>query len=159
MRALVPCAVLLLIAGCFSGYDDAPPAGGKSEMRVHRGTFRGDVILTGELRAGRGDELVVPRLPQWQSSIKWLSPDGAEVKQGDRVVELDNSAFATNLEAKRQAVAQARQELQQKEAEWYADTLKKEVEAEKKRADDDKAKLDAAVPKEVLSAREYQDRQ
>src|SRR5437763_7327419 len=150
------CAVLLA-AGCFSGYDSGAPAAEK--LRVRRGAFRGDVVLTGELRAGRGDELVVPRLPQWQTSIKWLTTDGAQVKQGERVVELDNSVFATNLDAKRQAVAQAQQELQQKDAEWYADTLRKQIEAEKKRAEYDKAKLEAAVPKEVAPTRDFQDRQ
>jgi hypothetical protein len=157
MKRLVPCAVALLAAGCFSGYDSGAPA--PEALRVRRGAFRGDVVLTGELRAGRGDDLVVPRLPQWQTSVKWLITDGAQVKQGERVVELDNSVFATNLDAKRQAVAQAQQELQQKDAEWYADTLQKQIDAAKKRADYDKAKLDAEVPKDVLSPREFQDRQ
>src|SRR5436190_6614441 len=157
MRGLFHCAVALLAAGCFSGYDSGAPAA--EDLRVRRGAFHGDIVLTGELRAGRGDELVVPRLPQWQTSIKWLITDGTEIKQGDRVVELVNSAFASNLEAKRQTVQQARQELQQKDAEWYADTLRKQIDAEKRRAEYDKAKLDAAVPKDVLSARDFQDRQ
>src|SRR5437773_2560907 len=157
MKACLSCAVALLAAGCFSGYDSGAPSA--EDLRVRRGAFRGDVVLTGELRAGRGDDLVVPRLPQWQTSIKWLTTDGTQVKQGERVVELDNSVFATNLDAKRQAVAQAQQELQQKDAEWYADTLRKQIEAEKKRAEYDKSKLDAAVPKEVVSARDFQDRQ
>src|SRR2546423_5035703 len=157
MKACLSCAVLLLAAGCFPGYDSGAPA--PEDLRVRRGAFRGDVVLTGELRAGRGDDLVVPRLPQWQTSIKWMTIDGAQVKQGERVVELDNSVFATNLDAKRQAVAQAQQELQQKDAEWYADTLQKRIDAEKKRAEYDKAKLDAAVPKDVLSARDFHDRQ
>ena len=158
MKVLLSCAAALLLAGCFSGYESGAPARA-TELKVRRGAFRGDVVLTGELRAGRGDDLVVPRLPQWQTSVKWLITDGAEVKQGDRVVELDNSAFSSNLEAKRQAVAQAQQELQQKEAEWYADTLRKQIDAEKRRAEYDKAKLDAAVPKEVVAPREFQDRQ
>jgi multidrug resistance efflux pump len=157
MKPVISCAVAVILAGCFSGYESDTPAGG--DLRVRRGAFRGDVVLTGELRAGRGDDLVVPRLPQWQTSIKWMTTDGAEVKQGERVVELDNSAFASNLDAKRQAVAQAQQELQQKEAEWYADTLRKMIEAEKKRVDYDKAKMEAAVPKEVTSARDFQDKQ
>src|SRR5437667_1501118 len=157
MRPLSHGAVALLAAGCFSGYASGAPA--PEGLRVGRGAFRGDVVLTGELRAGRGDDLVVPRLPQWQTSIKWLTTDGAQVKQGERVVELDNSVFATNLDAKRQAVAQAQQEVQRKDAEWYADTLRKQIEAEKKRAEYDKAKLEAAVPKEVVSARDFQDRQ
>src|SRR6059058_1996491 len=156
MKLFLSCGVVLLVAGCFSGYESDAPS--RNDLRVRRGAFRGDVVLTGELRAGRGDDLVVPRLPQWQTSIKWLITDGAEVKQGERVVELDNSAFASNLEAKRQTVAQAQQELQQKEAEWYADTLRKQIEAEKKRVEYDKAKLEAAMPKEVVSARDFQDR-
>jgi len=157
MKTLIPCAVALLAAGCFSGYESDTPA--RDGLRVRRGAFRGDVVLTGELRAGRGDDMVVPRLPQWQTSIKWITTDGAEVKQGERVVELDNSAFASNLDAKRQAVSQAQQELQQKDAEWYADTLRKMIDAEKKRAEYDKAKMDAVVPKEVTSARDFQDKQ
>ena len=157
MKPLLSCAVALLLAGCFSGYESEAPA--RDDLRVRRGPFRGDVVLTGELRAGRGDDLVVPRLPQWQTSIKWMTTDGAEVKQGDRVVELDNSAFASNLDAKRQTVAQAQQELQQKDAEWYADTLRKMIDAEKKRAEYDKAKMEAAVPKDVISARDVQDKQ
>jgi HlyD family secretion protein len=56
-------------------------------------------------------------------------------------------------------VAQAQQELQQKEAEWKADTLDKQLDVERKRADYDKTKLDAAVPQEIVSARDFNDRQ
>src|SRR5262245_45515068 len=157
MKRLSLCALALFAVSCFSGYDSGAPA--LEALRVRRGAFRGDVVLTGEVRAGRGHDLVVPRLPQWETSVKWLITDGAQVKQGERVVELDNSVFATNLDAKHQAVAQAQQELQQKDAEWYADTLQKTIDAEKARAEYDKAKLDAEVPKEVLSARDFQDGQ
>src|SRR5215813_8874741 len=157
MKRLNLCALALFAVSCFSGYDSGAPA--REALRVRRGAFRGDVVLTGEVRAGRGHDLVVPRLPQWETSVKWLITDGAQVKQGERVVELDNSIFATNLDAKRQAVAQAQQELQQKDAEWHADTLQKQIDAEKRRADYDKAKLDAQVPKEVLSAHDFQDHQ
>jgi multidrug resistance efflux pump len=149
-------ALALAAASCFSGYRTEADA---KALRVHRGTFAGDVVLTGELRAARGEELAVPRLPQWQTTIKWIAPDGAEMKQGDRVVELDNSVFSTNLDAKRQAVAQAQQELQQKDAEWTADTLDKQLDVERKRSEYDKTKLDAAMPKEIISARDFNDRQ
>jgi multidrug resistance efflux pump len=149
-------ALALAAASCFSGYRTEADA---KALRVRRGTFASDVVLTGELRAARGEELAVPRLPQWQTTIKWIAPDGAEMKQGDRVVELDNSTFSTNLDAKRQAVAQAQQELQQKDAEWTADTLDKQLDVERKRSDYDKTKLDAAMPKEIISARDFNDRQ
>jgi multidrug resistance efflux pump len=159
MTALRTCAALALafaVTACFSGYRAEKDA---TALRVRRGTFSNDIVITGELRAARGEEVAVPRLPQWQTTIKWIAPDGAEMKKGDRVVELDNSTFSTNLDAKRQAVAQAEQQLQQKEAEWKADTLDKQLDVERKRADYDKTKLDAAVPREVVSGREFNDRQ
>jgi len=156
VRVWISCAVVVIATGCFSGYRSESDA---KALRVRRGTFASDVVITGELRAARGEELAVPRLPQWQTSIKWIASDGAEMKKGDRVVELDNSTFATNLDAKRQAVAQAEQQLQQKDAEGKADTLDKQLDVERKRADYDKTKLDAAVPRELVSQRDYNDRQ
>jgi len=153
-RALAAVSVLFLTA-CFSGYD----APAKATARVHRGTFVQSVVLTGQLDAARGNLIAVPPLPSWQTSIKWLATDGSEVKSGERVVELDNSAFTSELDSKRQSVIQATQELQQKEAEWSADLQQKELDFEKKQSELEKAKLDAVVPKEILSAREYEDRQ
>src|SRR5438874_371101 len=146
-------AIGLIAAGCFSGYstDNLSPR----ETRVHRGNFINEIILTGELESARGEAIVVPNLPSWQTSIKWIADDGAEVKKGDRVVELDNSQFTSGLDAKRQAVAQADQELQQKDAEADADILQKKLDVETKQADYEKTKLDAAVPKEVVAARDY----
>jgi hypothetical protein len=155
MRAYIA-AVALLAGGCFFGYRDA---GAPNAPRAHRGTFVNDMVLTGELNAADGSTIAMPRMPSWQTSIKWLAVDGAEVKQGDRVVELDNGPIASNLDAKRQAVVQAEQQLAQKQAEWAADVAQKELEAERKRVDLDKAKLDAAVPKEVVSLRDFEDRQ
>ncbi len=149
--------MVLLAAGCFSGYSTDGP--GSPALRVHRGQFASDIVLTGELEAARGEAIAVPQLPSWQTSIKWLAPDGAEVKQGDRVVELDSSTFASNLDTKRQAVVQAEQQLTQKKAEWSADVEQKELDLAKKRVDYDKARLDAVVPKEIVSVRDFQDRE
>jgi HlyD family secretion protein len=156
IRTCASVALAMAAASCFSGYRTEADA---KALRVRRGTFASDVVLTGELRAARGDEIAVPQLPQWQTTIKWIAPEGTEMKQGDRVVELDNSSFSSNLDAKRQAAAQAQQELQQKDAEWTADTLDKQLDVERKRSDYDKTKLDAAMPREIISARDFNDRQ
>jgi len=97
VKALILCAVAILAAGCFSGYRAEADA---KALRVRRGTFASDIVITGELRAARGEELAVPHLPQWQTTIKWIAQDGAETKQGDRIVELDNSTFSTTSDAK-----------------------------------------------------------
>jgi HlyD family secretion protein len=74
-------------------------------------------------------------------------------------VELDNSQFASNLDGKRQTVAQAIQELQQREAEGAADTLEKQLDVERKRSDADKARIEASIPRDLHSVRESENRQ
>jgi hypothetical protein len=157
MRKPLLTACSLLLAGCFSGYSEDP--GPARDLRVRRQAFANDVVLTGELEAARGDSISVPPLPSWQTSIKWLALDGAEVQAGEKVVELDNSTFASDLDSKRQTLTQTMQELQQKESEWKADLEGKQLEAEKKKTDLEKAKIEANVPRDVLSAREYESRQ
>src|SRR5688572_21417427 len=155
MRILTVVAAALL-TGCFSGYRESA---GPRDLVVRKATFVDDVVLTGELESARGEAITVPNLPTWQTSIKWLAVDGAEVQQGERVVELDNSAFTNDLDSKRQTELQALQELQQRQEEWKADLEGKLLEFEKKRSELEKAKLDAAVPKDILSSREYEERQ
>jgi HlyD family secretion protein len=155
MRSALFAAAALLLAGCFSGYDTTPA----SSPRVRRGTFVNQIVITGELESARGASVSVPPLPNWQTSIKWLAPDGTDVKAGDRVAELDNTSIATDLDQKKQNETQARQELEQKNAEWAADLRDKTLDVDRKQSDLEKAKLEAAIPKEIVSARDYEDRQ
>ncbi|HVS33114.1 MAG TPA: HlyD family efflux transporter periplasmic adaptor subunit [Thermoanaerobaculia bacterium] len=155
MRILSLTATALVLAACFSGYRD-DGAGG---LVVRRGTFTSDVVLTGELEAARGAAITVPSLPNWQTSIKWLSDDGVKVRQGDRVVELDNTTFVSDLDSKRQAELQALQEYQQRTEEWKADLKQKQLDFEKRKSELEKTKIDADIPRDIVSAREYEERQ
>lgn len=156
MRILL-CAVLAaLAAGCFSGHADSPPSG---ELRVRRGAFVSEIVLSGELEAARGDFLNVPPLPSWQTAIKWIADEGAAVKAGQPVVELDNTALTADLESKRQGLMQAEQELRQRDGEWAADLEQKVLDVDKKRSEMEKAKLEAVLPRELLSGRAYEEKQ
>ena len=155
MRVSLCALAALLLASCFSGYSEKHD----ETMKVRKGTFTKDVVLTGELEAARGAAITVPTLPDWQTSIKWMATDGVMVREGERVVELDNSSFTANLDSKRQAELQALQELQQKTEEWAADLKQKALDFEKRKSELDKAKINADVPQDILSAREYADRQ
>lgn len=153
MKNALACVVLLVLAGCFSGHADAPAA---NEFRVRRGPFASEVVLSGELEAARGDSLAVPRLPNWQTAIKWLAEDGATVKAGEPVAELDNSALTADLEQKRQTAMQAAQELRQREGEWEADLEQKQLEVDKKKAEVEKTRLQTLVPKDLQSVRQFE---
>jgi multidrug resistance efflux pump len=146
----------LAAAGCFFGYapHDAP-----GRPHAHRGTFVDEMVLTGQLEASRGELIAVPKLPSWQTSIRWIVDDGTEVRQGDKVVELDSGAFSSTLDTKRQALVQAEQQLAQKDSEASADLAEKVLDVERKQVDYDKAKLDAIVPPDIVSKRDYEERQ
>src|SRR5215203_1503609 len=150
--AVVSALVVLSVAGCLSGYSDTPAPG---ELRVRRGAFATDLVLSGELEAARGESLNVPPLPSWQTAIKWIAEDGATLKAGEPAVELDNTSLTADLESKRQTLTQALQELQQNEAQWSADLEQKQLEAEKAKSAMEKAKLDVVVPRELLSSKSY----
>ncbi len=154
---VIASALTLLAMGCFFGYrhDDQAHVG----ARVHRGNFVDELVLTGQLEAARGAVIAVPRLPSWQTTVRWIVEDGAEVKEGDKVVELDSGPFTANLDTKRQAVVQARQALAQKDAESAADLAQKALDVQQKQVDFDKARITADVPTDIVSKREFEDRE
>jgi HlyD family secretion protein len=153
---VVSALVLIPVAGCLSGYSDTPAPG---ELRVRRGEFATDLVLSGELEAARGESLNVPPLPSWQTAIKWIAEDGATLKAGEPAVELDNTSLTADLESKRQTLTQALQELQQNEAQWSADLEQKQLESEKAKSEMEKAKLEVVVPRELLSSKSYEEKQ
>lgn len=147
----------LLLSGCFFGYrqEDA----GRPVPHVRRGAFVDDMVLTGQLDAARGAMIAVPSLPSWQTSIRWIAEDGTEVKEGDKVAELDSGPFTSNLDTKRQAVVQAQQQLTQKDAEAAADLAQKELDVEQKQTDYEKARINANIPRDIISKRDFEDRE
>ena len=152
-RLLGPTLAALLLFGCFA----RRVSDGAS--RAHRGPFLETLTLTGEIEAARGDVISVPMLPSWMTSIKWIADDGSNVRKGDRVAELDNSQFTGDLDTKRQAVTSAEQELQQSDAQAKADLLQKQIDVQKDLDDYEKTKIDADIPPEIVSARDFEDRQ
>ncbi|HEV7783987.1 MAG TPA: efflux RND transporter periplasmic adaptor subunit [Thermoanaerobaculia bacterium] len=157
---LLGAALAAALSGCSEeGAHAAAQGEGGNALVAHRGTFRQRLLLSGELEAERGEPLSVPRTDQFQLQIRWLAEDGTAVKAGDRVVEFDNSQFASALEEKRLSASDAGSELQRTAAESKTGTADKRFAVEKARSEEEKARIAAAVPKDLLALREYQDRQ
>jgi HlyD family secretion protein len=155
--ALFVLFLLPLLSGC-AGDAEGDRASG-AELIVRRGDLRPRMLLTGELVAAEAVELKVPRVPTWQVQVRWLAEDGTAVRAGDKVAELDNSSFTSELEDKRAAAADAATELARKQAETRTSLAEKEFNLQQKRTELEKARIAAAVPEGLLSARDYQDRQ
>jgi len=148
------------VAGCVGGVQaEAPGAGKAADLTVRRGDLRTRLLLTGELAAAHAEHLEVPRTETWQLQVRWLEQDGAPVKKGQKLVELDNSTFTAELEEKKLSVSEAEKELVRTEAEARASTAEKEFTVQQKRTDLDKAQIAATIPSDLLAEREYQERQ
>jgi len=128
------------------------------DLRVRRGDLRTRLLLTGELAAAEAVALTVPRTPTWQLQIRWLEQDGTPVKKGQKVVELDNSSFTTELEEKKLSASEAEKELARTEAEARTAAAEKRFTVQQKRTDLEKARIAAALPADLLAGHEYQER-
>ncbi|HEV8580809.1 MAG TPA: efflux RND transporter periplasmic adaptor subunit [Thermoanaerobaculia bacterium] len=158
--ALLGLAVAASLAGCSgAGARAEAPREAGEELTVRRGSFRQRVLLSGELAAARGEALIVPRTNAFQLAIRWMAEDGAVVKAGDPVVAFDNSQFASDLEEKRLSAFDAGSSLDQAEADAKTQKAEKQFQVEKERSEVAKARIAAAIPKDLLSLREYQERQ
>lgn len=156
-------AACLLAGGCSAGRADVPRAGASApaprELTVHRGRFDDRFLLTGQLAAVHADHLVVPRIPNWETTIRWIEDEGTVVKAGQRVVEFDTSAFAQDLGEKRLAWEQADADLAQAESDREAGKADTEFAVAQKTIAVEKARIDAAIPAEFLRGKDWQDNQ
>jgi multidrug efflux pump subunit AcrA (membrane-fusion protein) len=148
--------VLAGAAGC--GARPAAPAAAVRTGTVRVGALEDRFTLTGELAAVRSDILRVPRTPTWMITIKWMVEEGATVKAGDRVVEFDTSSLAGSLADRRLALQRAQSELVSENARTTAAELDKRMEVDRKRAALDKARAEAAVPADLRTRREHQEK-
>jgi HlyD family secretion protein len=140
--------------------DAGRPAGDAAgALAVRRGDLRPVLLLTGELKAAQAVQLVTPSTPAFEVQLSWLAEDGAHVAADQPVAQFDNSTFASQIEEKRSTVASAEAELARLEADGRAQLADKAFAVESKGRDLAKARIEAAVPPELLPAHDYQDRQ
>jgi multidrug resistance efflux pump len=169
MLSLRPFAALLLSGLCLAwggcmgaqaeGERPSAAAAGE-ELTVRRGSIQERWLVTGELVAERADPLAVPRnqaSPQVQ--VRWMEEDGMPVKAGQRIVEFDNSSVTADLEEKKLAAANASNELARMAAEGDTTAAEKAFAVQEKRSALEKARIAAAVSAELLTAKDYRDRQ
>jgi HlyD family secretion protein len=137
----------------------AEGAGRASPRADEREVPRPRLLLTGEIDAASGQSLVVPRVPQWNVTLRWIEKDGTAVKTGQKVAEIDDSVFTAELTQKKIAAAQARADLLHQRNESAIVRLDKRFDVEQARIELEKARLAAAVDPESYPLRVYQEKQ
>jgi hypothetical protein len=149
----------LAFGGCTGAASQEAPAPASGELAVRRGDFAERVLLSGELAAERAVRLTVPRTRTWQVQIRHLERHGEPVRRGQRVVALDNSALAADLEDRKLAFAESTSELDRAAAEGAQKEAEKRFAVAQREVELERARLQATVPAELLPARDAQERQ
>jgi multidrug resistance efflux pump len=126
---------------------------------VRRGDFERRIPLTGEIDAVAAAELKVPRVPNGKGVIHFLAPEGAEVKAGDVVVELDSTAFVQQIKDRALQLSQAEIDLERQLSQNGVLEADKALDVERKRAVVKRAEVDADVPEGILPKRDYLEKQ
>lgn len=163
-RAIAAAGSILAVASCAAPgggtSDPGPAAPGPADgsLVVHRGDFERGVLLTGELEAAQAEALVVPRTPHWQVEVRWLAESGSPVGAGEKVIDLDNSAVASDLEDKEISLQEKLSELTSREAELDGQIREKEFAVETAGAELEKARIKAKVPEGIVPRQELEDR-
>jgi len=146
--ALVP------LCACGSGRADTGALAG-DELRVTRKPVEDVFLLTGELKAVRSFSLAAPRGGERELQIRWMVDDGAEVREGDRLVEFDAARLIQTIEERRLKLRQAENDRESRERSAAAEAERKRVAVDKAEVEAAKARIDAEVPAELRAAVEW----
>ncbi|MCH9684022.1 MAG: efflux RND transporter periplasmic adaptor subunit [Deltaproteobacteria bacterium] len=149
-------ATLAVSGGCAPSTSALGSTGSQPALVVTRDTLEERILLTGELEASQADALLVPQTESWAISIRWMADDGTDVRKGDKIVELDNTAILEQISDHDLAVIQASIELSAQQATAAVEESDKRFEVQTQRTNLAKAKLDAQVPPELVSVRDLQ---
>jgi HlyD family secretion protein len=128
-------------------------------VEVVRAEFRDVLYLTGDVESAGGETILVPRIPNWQTSVRTLAQDGTRVEAGDVVAELDSTQFSSGLEQRRQSLTDAVQSIAQQLARNEAELTQKAFDLEQRQVAAEKAATRARIPREIMPLRDWEENQ
>lgn len=155
---LIAICALLVAAGCSGGDTSYAESHTSDPLLVYRSTFQTSIRLSGMLRAADSASISSPQGARGVS-IRWMAEDGSLVKEGDKVLEIDNSAITSTLESNKNALLAAQNDLLQQRNTSSINIAEKEHAVQQASFTLRKASLDAAVPRDAYPRRVYEDMQ
>jgi multidrug resistance efflux pump len=154
----VVAASTLVACGTVRSAPSSPAPSPEGEAAARRADVEDVFLLSGELEAVHSTSIVTPR-SQGELQIRWMAEDGSIVREGDKVVEFDASRLIQGMEERRLKMRQAEIDLEGKARTAAAETERKRVAVEKAAVERDKARIDAAVPRDLQPAVDWQKKQ
>ena len=113
------------------------------------------VFITGEVRADNAESIITPPADSSPLVLRFYVPEGQRVKAGDVLVRVDPGASLSQIKLLTSQIEQA----QARAAKELAELEVKSIDAEKAlvdaRAALEKARVDAGIPRDHLSALDF----
>lgn len=144
--------LLIITLFCLNGWLPA-------EGTIKQGPFKKMVILTGNLKARRAENLDTPPSNTWQIQIKWMVEEGTTVQPGDPVVRFDTSNLVTEIENLENSLQVKRDEKNQKLTNFKHQVYELETKVKQAELRYKIAKLDADIPKGIDPEYDYEKKQ
>lgn len=113
------------------------------------------IALTGEVRVVDAQSIYVPRSNMSPTVIRFFLPEGQAVKKGEVVLRVDPGTAATQAQEKDVEIEQARAKADKETADLEVKALEAALEQAKADAKLADAKVDAALPRELVSGLDY----
>lgn len=113
------------------------------------------VVLTGEVRAIDAQQVLTPQSNSSPVVIRYYVPEGERVKKGDVVLRIDPGQSASRIPDLEAEIEQALAKNAKDVAELQVKAVQAETELVDAEAELATAKLDARIPRELISALDY----
>lgn len=113
------------------------------------------VVLTGEVRAIDAQQILTPQSNSSPVVIRYYVPEGERVKKGDVVLRIDPGQSASRIPDLEAEIEQTHAKNAKEVAELQVKAVQAETELVDAEAELATAKLDARIPRELISALDY----
>jgi len=127
--------------------------------KVKTGGFYQTTVLTGNITAREYESLIVPLTDNYRIQIKWMAKEGDSVKPGDPVVRFDDSGVLSTIENMELSLRDKEEAIKQKNADYANQELELNLKVKQAEIAFRQKEIDASVPKEILSAQQYEQNQ
>ncbi len=130
-------------------------AGLVSAMLVLAGAPAVAAVLTGSVRSQGAQAILVPPSLTSPVTLHFYVPDGTRVDKGDAVLRIDASAASGQLDTLEDKIALARATHAKELAELQLKVIDAELALEQAEAERAKAEVDAGIPRDIITALDY----
>jgi multidrug efflux pump subunit AcrA (membrane-fusion protein) len=144
-----------LAAGCHAGARRPVPDRDATHTAVaHPGQIAERVLLTGALHPTRAIDVAAPSNEATAMVIRWIAPDGATVKAGDRLFVVDGTGLAGKLADARRQLTTVQAQLRVLQRRNTVELASRELAVREAEIARDKARLRDGLPDDLVTRRD-----